>query len=39
VVALVEGNDGEDPQVGAIRRIDDTWDKWLNEYLANHRCG
>jgi hypothetical protein len=39
VVALVEENDGEDSQLGAIRRIDNTWDKWLNEYLANHRCG
>ena len=39
VVALADGDDREDPQVGAIRRIDETWDKWLNEYLANHRCG
>ncbi len=39
VVALVEGSAGEDPQMDAIRRIDATWNKWLNEYLANHRCG
>jgi hypothetical protein len=39
VIALVEGNDGKDPQAGAVRRIDATWNKWLNEYLANHRCG
>jgi selenocysteine lyase/cysteine desulfurase len=39
VVALVERNEGEDPQMDAIRRIDETWNKWLNEYLANHRCG
>ena len=39
VVALADGDDREDPQMGAIRRIDETWDKWLSEYLANHRCG
>ncbi|MGH7796896.1 MAG: hypothetical protein ACREQ2_18690 [Candidatus Binatia bacterium] len=39
VVTLVESRQGEDPQLGAIRRIDETWNKWLNEYLANHRCG
>jgi hypothetical protein len=39
VVALVESREGEDPQLGAIQRIDETWNKWLNEYLANHRCG
>ena len=39
VAALVESRAGEDPQLDAIRRIDETWNKWLNEYLANHRCG
>jgi hypothetical protein len=39
VVALVESIAGEDPQLSAIRLIDETWNKWLNEYLANHRCG
>jgi hypothetical protein len=39
VVTIVESDQGEDPQRGAIRRIDEAWDKWLNEYLANHRCG
>jgi hypothetical protein len=39
VVTLVEADEGEDPQLGAIRRIDEAWNKWLNEYLANHRCG
>ncbi|MGE5218755.1 MAG: hypothetical protein ACM3SP_17300, partial [Chloroflexota bacterium] len=34
VVALVEGNEGEDPQAGAIHRIDEIWNRWLNEYLA-----
>jgi hypothetical protein len=39
VVALIESIGGTDPQLSAIREIDSTWDKWLGEYLANHRCG
>ena len=39
VVALVESIDGADPQLSAIREIDDAWNKWFGEYLANHRCG
>jgi hypothetical protein len=39
VVALVESIDGADAQLSAIREIDDAWNKWLGEYLANHRCG
>lgn len=39
VVAWVERGAGENPQLDVIRRIDQTWNKWLNEYLANHRCG
>jgi hypothetical protein len=39
VVALIESNDGADPQLNAIREIDGAWNKWLGEYLANHRCG
>ena len=39
VVALVESIDGADPQLSAIREIDSAWNKWLGEYLANHRCG
>jgi hypothetical protein len=39
VVALVEHNEAQDPQVSAIRQIDEAWNKWLSEYLANHRCG
>jgi hypothetical protein len=39
VVALVESVDGADPQLSAIREIDSAWDKWLAEYLADHRCG
>jgi hypothetical protein len=39
IVALVESVAGEDAQLSAIRVIDEAWNKWLNEYLANHRCG
>jgi hypothetical protein len=39
VVALVETIDGADPQLSAIRLIDDAWNKWLGAYLSNHRCG
>jgi hypothetical protein len=39
VVALVESIEGADAQLSAIREIDDAWNKWLGEYLANHRCG
>jgi hypothetical protein len=39
VVALVESHGGADPQLSAIREIDSAWNKWLGEYLANHRCG
>jgi hypothetical protein len=39
IVALVESIGGEDPHLSAIRVIDEVWNKWLNEYLANHRCG
>ena len=39
LVALIENATGEDAQLSAIRAIDEAWNKWLNEYLANHRCG
>ena len=39
VVALVESIDGADAQLSAIREIESAWNKWLGEYLANHRCG
>jgi hypothetical protein len=25
--------------VAALKEIDLAWNKWLGEYLANHRCG
>lgn len=39
IVALVESIEGADGQMSAIGEIDSAWDKWLAEYLANHRCG
>ena len=39
VAALVQSRAGADPQISAIRVIDEAWNKWLTEYLANHRCG
>jgi hypothetical protein len=39
IVALVDSIDGTDAQLNAIQLIDAAWNKWLSEYLANHRCG
>lgn len=39
VAALVDESEGVDAQVAALREIDLAWNKWLAEYLANHRCG
>ena len=39
VVAIVDAGAGENPQLSAIREIDNAWDKWLADYLSNHRCG
>jgi hypothetical protein len=39
IVAPVESVGGADPQLSAIREIDSAWDKWLADYLSNHRCG
>jgi len=39
VITIVDSREGDNPQLAAIRRIDSAWNKWLNEYLANHRCG
>jgi len=38
IVALVARDAGADAPTAAIRAIDAAWDKWLAEYLANHRC-
>jgi hypothetical protein len=39
VATIVQTGQAEDSQLDAIRRIDEAWNKWLSEYLANHRCG
>ena len=39
VAALVDEAEGADAQMAALHEIDLAWNKWLGEYLANHRCG
>ena len=39
IVAVVNSSAGADSQLDAIREIDSAWDKWLADYLSNHRCG
>ena len=39
VAAFVDDAIGADAQMAALREIDLAWNKWLGEYLANHRCG
>jgi hypothetical protein len=39
VVVLLEPARGDDAHAAALREIDLAWNKWLGEYLANHRCG
>jgi hypothetical protein len=39
VAALVDESAGTDGHAAALREIDLAWNKWLGEYLANHRCG
>jgi len=39
VAAFVDNNDGADAHAVALHEIDLAWNKWLGEYLANHRCG
>jgi hypothetical protein len=38
VVAIVDSAADADPELRAIREIDEAWNKWLAAYLANHRC-
>jgi hypothetical protein len=38
VATLVQRDAGADALMNAIRAIDEAWDKWLAEYLSNHRC-
>jgi hypothetical protein len=39
VVALLDRSAGAEAYAEALHRIDLAWNKWLGEYLANHRCG
>jgi hypothetical protein len=39
VAALVDEATGADAQAMALHEIDLAWNKWLSDYLANHRCG
>jgi hypothetical protein len=39
IVTIVDSRAGENPQLSAIHEIDNAWDKWLADYLSNHRCG
>lgn len=39
VVTMVAAAADEDSELAAIGRIEEAWNSWLTEYLANHRCG
>lgn len=39
VVALIDKQAGADGYAAALHEIDMAWNKWLGEFLANHRCG
>jgi len=39
VATLVDEAEGVNAHVAALHEIDLAWNKWLGEYLANHRCG
>ena len=39
VAALVDEAAGAEAYAVALHEIDLAWNKWLAEYLANHRCG
>jgi hypothetical protein len=39
VAALIDQAAGANAQAAALHEIDVAWNKWLGEYLANHRCG
>jgi hypothetical protein len=39
VAALLDQSAGAEAHAAALHEIDLTWNKWLGEYLANHRCG
>jgi hypothetical protein len=39
VAALVDEAEGADAHAAGLHEIDLAWNKWLGDYLANHRCG
>jgi hypothetical protein len=39
VAALVDESEGANAHAAGLHEIDLAWNKWLGEYLANHRCG
>ena len=39
VIALIDPTLGDQAHGAALQEIDLAWNKWLGEYLANHRCG
>lgn len=38
IVALIDGETQLDAVGAASAGIDEIWQRWLGEYLANHRC-
>ena len=38
IVALVRSPNGGDGLAWAVSEIEKTWQSWLAEFLANHRC-
>ena len=38
IAARVPDSSTGDPLATAIAQIEATWQRWLGEYLANHRC-
>jgi len=39
VAVSLDDAKGPDAQMAALHEIDLVWNKWLGDYLANHRCG
>jgi len=39
IVTLVEPGVARDARLRAMEAIEQTWERWLGEYLASHRCG
>ena len=39
IAASIESQPETDGHAAALHEIDLTWNRWLSEFLANHRCG